>query len=427
MPVQPSYPGVYVQEVASGVRTITGVSTSIALFVGMTKRGRLSKPRRILGFSDYERAFGTDTTAGEMTDQVRQFFLNGGQQAWITRIADGAEAASVHLRDSTRAHRVLTVTAKDAGLDGNQIRVEVDYSTPGPESTFNLTVFREIVNPSGKLEVETVQTFANLTMDPNDGRFAENVVNQQSTLVDVRVEKDTLPPVFAGYSISGILFHVAENSIIAIDGTAETITVAGDQTLAYPDGMAISVSGSGLAANNRTFNVIGTSFNPPNTVISTDGDLADEGNVNAVVSSIPTLASDINVMINAGNNTIRMKVDDGAFRTIVLPPLVPTANFAAWQQVLDAAFPGPGVTVSLTDPLPAGGDPKSRFLKFQSTNTNGGGIIIEKSLTNDLAVPLQLGIDQGGLEVDGRANQRPAPTGFFADLGDLTAATGPAA
>ena len=34
MPVQVSYPGVYVQEEPSGVQTITGVSTSIALFVG---------------------------------------------------------------------------------------------------------------------------------------------------------------------------------------------------------------------------------------------------------------------------------------------------------------------------------------------------------------------------------------------------------
>ncbi len=39
MPVQTTYPGVYVQEVPSGVRTITGVSTSITAFIGPTKRG----------------------------------------------------------------------------------------------------------------------------------------------------------------------------------------------------------------------------------------------------------------------------------------------------------------------------------------------------------------------------------------------------
>ena len=46
MPVNPTYPGVYVQEIPSGVRTIAGVSTSIALFIGMTKKGPLNKPIR---------------------------------------------------------------------------------------------------------------------------------------------------------------------------------------------------------------------------------------------------------------------------------------------------------------------------------------------------------------------------------------------
>ena len=34
MPIAPTYPGVYVQEISSGVRTITGVATSVAAFIG---------------------------------------------------------------------------------------------------------------------------------------------------------------------------------------------------------------------------------------------------------------------------------------------------------------------------------------------------------------------------------------------------------
>jgi hypothetical protein len=78
MPLQPTYPGVYVQEVPSGVRTITGVSTSIAAFIGMVSRGPLALPTRILSFADYERRFGDDTSVSQMRDQVKQFFLNGG-------------------------------------------------------------------------------------------------------------------------------------------------------------------------------------------------------------------------------------------------------------------------------------------------------------------------------------------------------------
>ena len=95
--VQVSYPGVYIREVPSGVRTITGVSTSIAAISGMATRGPVLVPKRVLGFVDYERIFGADVAVGEMTDQVSQFFQNGGQQAFIVRVAhDAVPTAESH-------------------------------------------------------------------------------------------------------------------------------------------------------------------------------------------------------------------------------------------------------------------------------------------------------------------------------------------
>ena len=44
---------------------------------------------------------------------------------------------------------VLTLTARDAGADGNLIRAEVDYDTPNPEGSFNLTLYRRVVGPTG--------------------------------------------------------------------------------------------------------------------------------------------------------------------------------------------------------------------------------------------------------------------------------------
>ena len=58
MPVQVSYPGVYIQEVPSGVHTITGVSTSSAAFIGRASKGKMNKATRILSLSDYARTFG---------------------------------------------------------------------------------------------------------------------------------------------------------------------------------------------------------------------------------------------------------------------------------------------------------------------------------------------------------------------------------
>ena len=181
MPVQPTFPGVYVQEVPSGVRTITGVSTSVAAFVGMVNRGPLGLPVRILSFADYERRFGNDTSASEMTDQVRQFFLNGGQQAFIMRIAQGASSAAVTLKNESGAE-VLVVAAKDAGTVGDAIRIEIDYDTSSPESSFNLTAYRLISDGQGGTERVEEEVHSELSMNPKSPRFAVTVLSQQSNL-----------------------------------------------------------------------------------------------------------------------------------------------------------------------------------------------------------------------------------------------------
>lgn len=58
MPSTLTYPGVYIEEIPSGVRTITGVATSITAFVGRALRGPVNEAVVINSFGDYERVFG---------------------------------------------------------------------------------------------------------------------------------------------------------------------------------------------------------------------------------------------------------------------------------------------------------------------------------------------------------------------------------
>ena len=76
--VQVSYPGVYVQEVSSGVRTVTAVSTSIAAFFGRASKGPINEATRILSLSDYERKFGEAHDKSKLAKSVEMFFGNGG-------------------------------------------------------------------------------------------------------------------------------------------------------------------------------------------------------------------------------------------------------------------------------------------------------------------------------------------------------------
>jgi uncharacterized protein len=86
MPVPVSYPGVYVEEISSGVRTITGVATSITAFLGRTPRGPVNRASTIFSFGDFERQFGGLNAGDPMGYAVRDFFLNGGSQAVIVRL-----------------------------------------------------------------------------------------------------------------------------------------------------------------------------------------------------------------------------------------------------------------------------------------------------------------------------------------------------
>ena len=74
--VQVSYPGVYVEEVPSGVHTITAVSTSITAFFGRTSKGPVNKAVRILSLSDFEKIFGPPHPRSELSTAVQLFFQN---------------------------------------------------------------------------------------------------------------------------------------------------------------------------------------------------------------------------------------------------------------------------------------------------------------------------------------------------------------
>src|SRR5688572_12625722 len=157
-----TYPGVYIQEVSSGVQTITGVSTSTALFIGRTERGPINKPTRVFNYTEFAGQFGKGTDVGELATAVRLFFGNGGTDAIIMRIALNPAAASVALENSA-GDPVLRLTAREEGVRGNQIKVAVDYSTPTPDTTFNLTVF--IVDPN-TLQESAVEVHNDLSMQP---------------------------------------------------------------------------------------------------------------------------------------------------------------------------------------------------------------------------------------------------------------------
>ena len=83
MPASLTCPGVYIQEVPSGVRTITGVATSITAFVGRASVGPTDEPVMLASFADFERRFGGRQAALHASvfgAHARQFSIIGAQR-----------------------------------------------------------------------------------------------------------------------------------------------------------------------------------------------------------------------------------------------------------------------------------------------------------------------------------------------------------
>jgi uncharacterized protein len=218
MPIHPTYPGVYVEEIPSGVHTISGVATSVAAFVGSFHKGPLNAALQIFSQADFQREYGGLDSTSETTYAVQQFFLNGGQQAWVVRVADTTDAtkpakAATFAVPLTGGGTAFTATAgrlvsghsvDDPGAWGNSLRVEIDYDTADPNTLFNLTV-SEVAVDGDRTSVVQSETYRNLTLQQNFPNNAIEVVNGGSRLIQLAPPSNTKKLPVSNGTLSGLL------------------------------------------------------------------------------------------------------------------------------------------------------------------------------------------------------------------------------
>ncbi len=176
MPVTVSYPGVYVEEIPSGVRTITGVATSITAFIGRALRGPTDEPVTINNYGDFERVFGGLWSGSSLGYAVRDFYMNGGSQAIIVRLYQ--PQAILPVPKAKLIADSVTLEAKYPGAWGNQLRARVDHDLAvGVTGLFNLSI-RD--GNTGQVEL-----FRNLSVTAGDVREVGRVLENESSLMRV--------------------------------------------------------------------------------------------------------------------------------------------------------------------------------------------------------------------------------------------------
>ena len=203
MTVNPSFPGIYIQEIPSSSHAIVPAPTSIAAFIGYShpfKTKAFDEAVRLFSFSDYEANFGGLFSSGivdaSVPRAVYQFFLNGGSDAYVVGLQPG-----LFQNDGSRvpSHGVL-------GPGGDTITATLTTTGPGTivftalELTDAVTLTVSVTNvrasrsttPVAKAVFDVVvtygtrvETFRNVSLDPLDNRIPDAVINGVSTLISV--------------------------------------------------------------------------------------------------------------------------------------------------------------------------------------------------------------------------------------------------
>ena len=153
-------------------RTFSRSHAQRTAFVGRTLRGPIGNPVLIRSFIDFERTFGGLWQASPLSYAVEQFFEQGGQQAIIVRVANGARPTTLTLPCGAQT---LQLEAAAPGAH-EYLRAAVDYEQIEPDDVqhFNLLVQR--VRAAGSEHIEEQEIFRKLSMDSESAQYITTVL-----------------------------------------------------------------------------------------------------------------------------------------------------------------------------------------------------------------------------------------------------------
>ena len=178
MPVAPavSYPGVYIQEVPSDVRTITPVETATTAFIGRALRGPVNQPVICNSYADFERVFGGLWLESKLGYAVNHFFLNGGSKAVIVRI--------IHALTDADTKALAVYAAAKSVADAVEGAADVNDARTQAQSAFDTIDKDEKRTPEEKEAAQKTLNAVNTAAEV-----------QNATLDDVKAAaRKSLPP-----------------------------------------------------------------------------------------------------------------------------------------------------------------------------------------------------------------------------------------
>jgi phage tail sheath protein FI len=221
MPVTPTYPGVYIEEVPSGVRTIMGVATSITAFIGRALRGPTDEPTTINSYAEFERVFGGLWIHSAMSFAVRDFFQNGGTQALVIRLYKTDTGAGAQPAKAKIKFNNLDLEAVSPGAWGNKLRARVDDKTRPPETGEDSSLLFNLYVCDGN--TGAIEEFRNVSLESNHKRQVDKVLINESKLVRIATSPlpTALPTLSGDTPASGKTIWTDDTTSTGVDSSDE--------------------------------------------------------------------------------------------------------------------------------------------------------------------------------------------------------------
>ena len=199
-------PGVYVTERLLPAQVVSGGTSQAAGAVIAPFAKGPSTVKLVSSWYEFTKYFGGYNAAYPATFQVGAFFQNGGRDLYVVRmLPSDAANALVAIGRASGSGNVVTVTAKNKGMDGTNLRVKFSAGSFGT-GYYDFTVYQEqVAGTSADVSNDIVlENYENIVLNNvTSTDYLPNVVNLISEYVSVAVADNTNAPSLAVFPLAG--------------------------------------------------------------------------------------------------------------------------------------------------------------------------------------------------------------------------------
>ena len=254
MPITPTYPGIYIEELPSLSHSVTPAPTSITVFIGyshpfQTPAANFGIPMEIFGFGDYQANFGGSFDLNPwlpdyLGNAVFQCFENGGNHAWVVGLkTSGFVDASGHPVNDAQGNQITLSPAA----------ITFDMSPSAAPGTVTVTLTAQQpggLDPANNNAASGTPTRVQLA---NQKKSSSTV--QDNDIADIIITYGTLSETYRAVAAKDIATSLAPSRLVTV-----TVTPAapGDEPGSFPS----TLQGNGDLAYTVAPPPGSTLFNP---------------------------------------------------------------------------------------------------------------------------------------------------------------------